>query len=666
MKLKNLFLAVFAAGVALVGCDPETLLTEVWEADGIPSEITITKAGGSQTIRLTSSIDWKIRGVENAADWLDVQVDGESITSPNTTISGGSAAREVVLSALANTGTDRSVDLTLFADLKHKVSVKVTQEGDLGDGIANVTVAQLLENPVEGNVYRLSGTVSRFSASYCSFDLTDDTGTIYVYSVDADSKAKYTDVIKNGGKITIHGEYKWFADKSQHEIVNAVIEEYDGGNAANPDDATDATVADFIKAADGSKYYRLTGTVSGFSDKYFSFDLTDATGTIYVYSVTDASKTEWKDKVKNGYKVVIRGQYEYYAAKSQHEVVNAIIDSVEEAQAEKVTATGLVIAVSKVGFLISTESGIVYVYDSSIAVSVKVGDNVTVNGDKTTYNGVDEVEKYTVTVNSSGNAVPAAEPTVLDAAAFDKYETLFGLVQFSGKLVKSGNYYNVKVKDATRTGSLSNPVSVSEDLLNKWVDVTGYFVGISGSSYFNVIVSELALSEDQHEDENQEPEGATVGENEVGYELTTAEIVAAFASSDQTKDTYGDYTITSSTGNWTGNMNTKKGLAFIQLRNKSGAHLKSPEFSSNIKRIVLRMNEKTVVRTMYAVPADTQIPTSSDNYTSSLWSNSLGTVSTKGGEETVVMSVTGTNKSFTLIAGNGAVYIDSILVICEK
>ena len=667
MKLKNLFLAVIAAGAALVGCDPENIGggEEIFTVSA-NGDIVIAKDGGSQTFTVKSTFDWGIRGVDEAADWLNVEVNGNSITSKSQTIKASSEPLEIVVSALANTGKDRSVTLTLFADVKHQVSIKVTQSGDLGDGITTTTVAKLLESPVEGNVYRLSGTVSRFSTSYCSFDLTDETGSIYVYSVDADSKAKYKDVIKNGGKITIHGTYKWFADKSQHEIVDAVIEEYDSGNAANPDEAVDATVADFIKAADGSKYYRLSGTVSGFSDKYFSFDLTDETGTIYVYSVEDASKTAWKDKVKNGYKVVIRGLYEYYSAKSQHEVVNAIIDSVEEVAAETTEVTGLVIAVSSKGFLVSTADGIAYVFDADIAVAVKVGDNVTVSGEKSTYNGVPEIVKYTVTVNSSGNEVPVQEPTELDATDFDAYNTVFGLVKFSGKLVKSGNFYNIKVKDAKRTGSLSNPVSVEEALVDKWVDVTGYFVGLSGTSYFNVMLTDLALSEDQHEGESDEPEGAEVGENEVGYELTNAEIVAAFATSDQTKDTYGDYTIASATGNWTGNMNTKKGLAFIQLRNKTGAHLKSPEFSSNIKRIVLRMNEKTVVRTLYAVPADTQIPTSGDNYTSSLWSNSLGSVSTNGGEETVVMSVTGENKSFTLIAGNGAVYLNSILVICEQ
>ena len=666
MKLKNIFLAVFAAGAALVGCDPENGLgTDSFSVSATP-EVTIEKIGGSYSFTVESSFDWNIRGVEDAADWLDVTVDGQSITSKSEVIKGASKTHEVEIAALANTGKDRSVTLTIFADIRNQVTVKVTQAGDLGDGVITTTVADLIANPSKEATYRLSGTVSGFNASYCSFDLKDETGTIYVYSMEAESKAKYQNVIKNGGTITITGQYEYYEAKSQHEIVKAVVEEYTAPEGSDPDKATDVTVAEFIQKADVVGYYRLSGKVSGFNETYFSFDLTDDTGSIYVYSVEDASKTAWAGKVQNGYNVVIRGQYAYYSAKSQHEVVNAIIDSVEEAAPEELGGTGVVVAVSAAGFLVKTADGIVYVYDKDAVAKIKLGDNVTVTGEKSVYNGVTEIVNASVTVNSSGNEVVHPAVTSLDAAAFDAYETLFGYVKFSGKLTKSGNYYNVKVKDAARTGSLSNPVSVEEALVDKWVDVTGYFVGISGSSYFNVISTDLVLSEDQHEGEEEEPADATVGENEVGYELTNAEIVAAFATSEVTKDTYGDYTITSATGTWSGNMNTKKGLAFVQLRNKTGAHLLSPEFSSNIKRIVLRMNEKTVVRTMYALPADTEIPTSGDNYGASLWANSLGTVSTKGGEETVVMSVSGAAKSFALIAGNGAVYIDSILVICEK
>lgn len=673
MKLKNIFLAVFAAGAALVGCNPENgLESDSFEVSAKP-EVTIEKAGGSYSFTVESSFDWNIRGVEDAADWLDVTVDGQSITSKSDVIKGASKAHEVEISALANTDKDRSVTLTLFADIKHQVTVKVTQAGDLGDGVITTTVADLIANPSTDATYRLSGTVSGFNSSYCSFDLTDATGAIYVYSMEAESKAKYQNVIKNGGTITITGKYEFYEAKSQHEIVKAVVEEYTPAEGGDPDKATDATVAEFIQKADVVGYYRLSGKVSGFNEKYFSFDLTDDTGLIYVYSVEDASKTAWAGKVQNGYNVVIRGQYAYYAAKSQHEVVNAIIDSVEEAAPEELGATGIVVAVSAAGFLVKTAEGISYVFDKEAVAKVKLGDNVTVTGEKSVYNGVTEIVNAEVTVNSSGNEVVHPAVTSLDAAAFDAYETLFGYVKFSGKLTKSGNYYNVKVKDAARTGSLSNPVSVEESLIGKYADVTGYFVGISGSNYFNVIVTDLALSADQHEDENQEPENATVGENEVGYELTNAEITAAVSKTSG----YTAVTIESAAGNWTGHVNTGNTITYLQFRDNQKSYLKSPIYSTNVKRVVLRFNAQTgtntAARTVHAVPVSVidKLPTASGSGTykkdASLFENSYGSAESAVKEEkTSVLTINGETKEFALISYEGAIYLNSILVICEK
>lgn len=105
----------------------------------------------------------------------------------------------------------------------------------------------------------------------------------------------------------------------------------DGGSTGGGDDWSKAeakTVADFISAANTSTYYKLIGTVSGFNATYCSFDLTDATGTIYVYSVDN--KSDWSSVVKNGGTVTLAGKYAYYSAKSQHEVVNAHIISFTE------------------------------------------------------------------------------------------------------------------------------------------------------------------------------------------------------------------------------------------------------------------------------------------------------------------------------------------------
>ena len=96
---------------------------------------------------------------------------------------------------------------------------------------------------------------------------------------------------------------------------------------SKPESKGKKTVADFIAAADNNNYYELTGTVSGFNPTYCSFDITDDTGKIYVYSVLDNSKSEWSSKIQNGGKVTIYGKYLYYEKKSQHEVVDAYIVS---------------------------------------------------------------------------------------------------------------------------------------------------------------------------------------------------------------------------------------------------------------------------------------------------------------------------------------------------
>ena len=189
------------------------------------------------------------------------------------------------------------------------------------------TVKEFIEAADTDNYYKLTGKVSKFSANYCSFDLTDESGTIYVYSVA--NKDEWSSKIKNDGTVTLAGQYEYYSAKSQHEVVNAVILSFEGGSGEEEDysKAEAKTVAEFITLADTDHYYKLTGKVSKFNATYCSFDLTDASGTIYVYSVDN--KADWSSKIKDGGTVVLAGKYAYYAAKEQHEVVNAVILSFE-------------------------------------------------------------------------------------------------------------------------------------------------------------------------------------------------------------------------------------------------------------------------------------------------------------------------------------------------
>ena len=194
------------------------------------------------------------------------------------------------------------------------------------------TVADLISKKDETTYYKLTGKVSRFNATYCSFDLTDETGTIYVYSVA--NKDEWASKIQNDATVTLAGKYKLYKKSDgteQNEIVDAYILSCEGGTPAiDPNTAPDITVADLIAKNDEENYYKLTGTVSKFNKTYCSFDLTDATGTIYVYSV--ANKADWVDKIADGATVVLAGQYQLYkkeGKEDQPEIINAIIISCE-------------------------------------------------------------------------------------------------------------------------------------------------------------------------------------------------------------------------------------------------------------------------------------------------------------------------------------------------
>lgn len=135
--------------------------------------------------------------------------------------------------------------------------------------------------------------------------------------------------------------------------VDKIVVEYEAGTGESPElpeDSGDSgdqedpatpptssgtkTVAEFINAADTQNYYELTGTVSNFNANYCNFYLTDESGTIYVYSVLAASKTEWSSKISNGGTVTLLGKYLYYEKDSKHEVVDAHIVSFTEGAVE--------------------------------------------------------------------------------------------------------------------------------------------------------------------------------------------------------------------------------------------------------------------------------------------------------------------------------------------
>lgn len=95
---------------------------------------------------------------------------------------------------------------------------------------------------------------------------------------------------------------------------------------AVPVEAEAITIAEFIKKADTTTEYKLTGTISNVvNTTYGNFDLTDASGKIYVYGLysPEGVNKYWSTAgVKAGDVITIQGTYELYN-NTTNEVVNA-------------------------------------------------------------------------------------------------------------------------------------------------------------------------------------------------------------------------------------------------------------------------------------------------------------------------------------------------------
>lgn len=441
MKIKHLFLTLLAVAAVAVSCKKDDTTGKA-SLEISPSELSFEATASTQSVSVTSNRDWKIDAASSLPSWIKV-------TKVSDT--------EATVAVEANTGNDRSQDI-VFRVVGVKRTLSVSQKGEKGevqkgDGTQAkpytasqaYEVASKLDSDAttDAEVY-VTGTVSsikEISTSYgnATFDISDDgttTSTQFtVFQCLYVGGEKFTEATKDAFKVgdvvvvkgylvNFKGNTPELQKNGQLVSINGVAPEVETPDYTN---AEAKTVAEFIKAANKTTYYKLTGTVSNFYSKYCSFDLEDATGSIYVFSVNN--KSDWSSKISNGGTVTLAGLYDYFEKK--HQVINAYILSYEEGTVETTKVTGLAVAVSTVGFLLKTDetenNGLVYVYDEKVEHTVAVGDNVTVEGTKTTYNDIPEITGYTFKVNSHDTAVTYPTATEITKDNIATYDNLFGL-----------------------------------------------------------------------------------------------------------------------------------------------------------------------------------------------------------------------------------------------
>ena len=162
---------------------------------------------------------------------------------------------------------------------------------------------------------------------------------------------------------------------------------------------------------------------------------------------------------------------------------------------------GTIVAKSQRGFIVGDGTGYVYYYNSSYDQSAyNIGDKVKLSGTVVAYGGVFEFNNSTTVTSVTESNYVEDTPTVLSGSDMDSRVSsttpaqLSSFVQFEGTLSVNGTYYNITDIDGATTaqGSISYPINTDFTSLNgKTVKVTGYFVGVSSSKYYNTLIGSI-------------------------------------------------------------------------------------------------------------------------------------------------------------------------------
>ena len=161
---------------------------------------------------------------------------------------------------------------------------------------------------------------------------------------------------------------------------------------------------------------------------------------------------------------------------------------------------GTIVAKSQRGFVVGDGTGYVYYYNQNYTqANYNIGDKVKLSGAVVAYGGVLEFNASTTVTAATESNYVAEDPTVLsgsdmDARVGSSTAVLSSYVQYQGKLTVSGTYYNVTdINGATTAkGSISFPLNTDFTSLDgKTVTVTGYYVGVSSSQYYNTMLGSI-------------------------------------------------------------------------------------------------------------------------------------------------------------------------------
>lgn len=508
-RFLGFIMSVAALAFAATACDDKKEDLGAPSVEVEKSEISFEKTGGTETVQVTATRDWK---ATTEQDWISIGPrEGK----------GSSKAVTVEIKVMENSGLDRegSVKFDIGFDSK---TLTVKQKGT--GSVADMTV---YKNDFDKE--KAVKSDSGWKTYLDSFEgWRNETGTgissvTYASSgVSARTNDKYNSSSSSSDYQGSGMNYLWFGKEPYFEVKNITLpasknytlsfgaERNEYSQSGDIDNTFKHDEFKVYVSKDGSKWVQIEYSFpAGDKNKrwdlaYSTFTVPDGTSALYLYFMSTKASVYCFDDLtlsiseKAGTVIDFSKGVDLGTGGGDNPGPATEMKISEVLSSPSGTAaivTGTVAATYQRGFVITDGADYLLVYDGT-KCAAKEKDNVKVSGTTSEYGGLIQLASPEVTVVSSGNALTLPSPKVLDAAAFDAYSSSkIEYISYEGTLSVSGNYVNVEVAGATKhTGSLAyiNDSFNAKSFDGAVVKVTGFYVGLaSNNKYVNTMVTDL-------------------------------------------------------------------------------------------------------------------------------------------------------------------------------
>lgn len=502
-RFLGFIMSVAALAFAATACDDKKEDLGAPSVEVEKSEISFEKTGGTETVQVTATRDWK---ATTKQDWISIGPrEGK----------GSSKAVTVEIKVMENSGLDREGSVKFDIGLDSK-TLTVKQKGT--GSVADMTV---YKNDFDKERAVKSDNV--WKTYLDSFEgWRNETGTgissvTYASSgVSARTNDKYNSSSSSSDYQGSGMNYLWFGKEPYFEVKNITLpastnytlsfgaerNEYKDKDK-EPDNTFKHDEFKVYVSKDGSKWVQIEYSFpAGDKNKRWdlassTFTVPDGTSALYLYFMSTKASVYCFDDLtlsisekagtvidfSKGVDLGTGGGGGGTTTPTEGTVASIVSGKTDASVTLKDV---LVTGVTNKSAVVTDATGSILVFVKATP-GVKVGDKVTVTGTTGKHNGLMQITEPKFLIASSGNTVTYPDPKTIDESNVSSYKSdVVEFVTFKGKVKKNDVYYNIFIGGVTdKDLSLSYFPGDMESLVDKEITVKGYFVG--GGTHYQIV-----------------------------------------------------------------------------------------------------------------------------------------------------------------------------------